>query len=583
MRKKELCVAALVFCAVAVIFCRPLLDHFHYWGQRCWDESFFWNEFARLSILDYHQFPLWNPYSRGGMEFLGHPHSPFLSPMFLVVLLSGAVAGLKIQAIAYLFMGLLGMYMLSRSLGLSKAPSYLSAFVFNLNSIYPLHLREGHFEWMIMGLFPWFFLLYQRALKNGIWTIPAGAVLALFVCGGSVDVISITVTFLCVYSVFCSIKERSWRPTATAFWVFLCALLIGAVKFLPEYCFLRVYPRFANEVDGVDLRIFSNMFLSRDQLFLTLQPFNVFGARDRWHEYGAYVGMGPLALSLLGVFYYFKKHWPLVLAGLVCFLLVMGNRSGLWAVLQHLPIYNMLTTPSRYVLGVVFCIALFSAFGLEAVRGGFSGPKWSLFKNIVMAATVLFIGLDLFRVNAPILKNIFTVPPQKGSHERLFYQGDNDCHVTDSILSNLLPSLLNNKGTVDSWEPMHVVGRAASITNEAYKGEVYLLNNRGKARLSRFSPNAVDVELSVLADDILVLNQNYYKGWRAIKAGKTWEAANQDGLVSIKVEAGVSKVTFRYRPFIFYVGFLISGIASCVFLIILFIKRKNFGAKLLLP
>ena len=97
---------------------------------------------------------------------LAHPDSPFLSPLYVFVLMLGPVIGLKVQIIVYLFIGLMGMFYLSRYLNLSEKASYLSSFIFMLNSTYALHLSEGHVEWLAMAFVPWAFLYYLKSLKE---------------------------------------------------------------------------------------------------------------------------------------------------------------------------------------------------------------------------------------------------------------------------------------------------------------------------------------------------------------------------------------------------------------------------------
>ena len=218
---KNLIRAVIIFALISIVFCWPIYKNFNHLGQRDWDESFFWNAFARQTIIEHHQLPLWNPYARGGMIFLGYPHSTFLSPMFIFVLLLGPVTGLKIEIIVYLFLGLLGMYLLSRFLGLSRISSYLSAFVYNLSSIYPLHLTEGHVGWLVMGLLPWLFLTYLKSAKSKLWFIVSAVTFSLFIAAGSVDITSITVVFLAIFSLFTSVKEKSAFPIMRLFLIFL--------------------------------------------------------------------------------------------------------------------------------------------------------------------------------------------------------------------------------------------------------------------------------------------------------------------------------------------------------------------------
>ncbi len=48
---------------IALVFTLPIFRNFDYWGVQDWDQHFFYQVVARRSILQYRQFPLWNPYT----------------------------------------------------------------------------------------------------------------------------------------------------------------------------------------------------------------------------------------------------------------------------------------------------------------------------------------------------------------------------------------------------------------------------------------------------------------------------------------------------------------------------------------
>jgi len=106
--KKQNLISIFVFIAVAFFYTLPLLKNFSYWGQMDWDQFTFWNAVPRETLLRYHQFPLWNIYANGGNVLLAHPQSPFLSPLYIFVLIFGPVIGLKIEIIVHLIIGLFG-------------------------------------------------------------------------------------------------------------------------------------------------------------------------------------------------------------------------------------------------------------------------------------------------------------------------------------------------------------------------------------------------------------------------------------------------------------------------------------------
>ena len=80
--------------------------------------------------------------------------------------------------------------------------------------------------------------------------------------------------------------------------------------------------------------------------------------------------------------------------------------------------------------------------------------------------------------------------------------------------------------------------------------------------------------MDAAAPDKLVLNQNYYYGWRS-NIGRA-EAYN--GLVFVPVSKGHYVVEFYYLPYIFLFGVFFEGIVLVAWaMAFLWIKRKEDG------
>ena len=73
----------LFFAVVALIFTLPIFLAFDYWGLFDWDQHLFYHAVPRATILNYGQFPLWNPYYCGGTVLLANPQSRLL-PTWIV-------------------------------------------------------------------------------------------------------------------------------------------------------------------------------------------------------------------------------------------------------------------------------------------------------------------------------------------------------------------------------------------------------------------------------------------------------------------------------------------------------------------
>jgi len=401
----------VIFIIVSIIYAFPVLENISYLGTMDWDQFTFWNAVPRDTILRYHQFPFWNPYVNGGNPMLANPDSSFLSPLYIFVLMFGAVIGLKIQIIVHLIIGLMGMFYLSGHLSLSKKASYLSSFIFMLNSTYALHLSEGHAEWMAMAFVPWAFLYFIKSLEQPRQALGAVFFLGLMIFSG-VYIFSLFALFLSIFAFFKVLETRRIMPVKMLGLIFIGVILLCSIKLLPMLEFLNQYPR-VPEKYFTNATYFSTMpefYFDRRQAFLDRQ-------HHGFHEYGAYVGIAPILLCLLGLWKGFKKNWPLIMTGLISFIFVLGAESpiDLWEILHYFPIYNSLTVPSRNIFCVIFSLALVSGFGFSYLEQFFSNKKFKYFgfwSKYVGYFILFFVLSDLWMVNSPIFKNPFIIPPR---------------------------------------------------------------------------------------------------------------------------------------------------------------------------
>ncbi len=585
----------IIFLCVAVIFSLPVFHNFHHWGQMEWDQFTFWNAVPRETILTYQQFPLWNPYANGGNVLLAHPHSSFLSPFYIFVLIFGPVIGLKLEIIIHLIIGLGGMFFLSQYLSLNKISSYCASFVFMLSSLYALHLTEGHTEWLTMAFVPWMFLFYLKSFKETRHVLGAIVFFGLMLLGGSVDVVTVTTVFFSIYALLKLFELRQITPLITLCLIFGGTFLLCAVKLLPMLEFLDECSRLTRETSRIDLGVLRDMFFSREQAHLDSLDWDTtqnMGLAYGWHEYGAYIGVVPFSLYVYGSLRGFKKNWPLVLTGIISLLIAMGNQSpvDLWKILHNLPFYDSLRVPTRFVLGFVFSVAILSGVGLAYLEKDVLAKTPSIQAaplSSYLVLIVLFVIFDLWQVDSPIFRSAFRIAPLAVERNSVFlqryeYLNLHEENKFENIIgekmsnSSMYPVFLSNSGILEGNEVIHVPkGEVKAIFDEEYQGEVYLAESQGQASFKYFSPNKITVDIKVHKPDTLVVNQNYYEGWKVNKSNQTEHAVSFQGLIATPVMPGDHTVTFYYRPLSFLAG--LSVTISFVLLVSLFyMKRLKF-------
>lgn len=570
---------------IALAFAWPVLVHPDYWGIQDWDAFLARSGITRKTILDYGQFPLWNPYSNGGIPHLAHPELGIFSVQCLLELLFGVLAGDKISILLHLFAGLAGGYCLGRHFRMAAPSALLTAFLFMLSSMYALTLTEGMIAGYSIGFMPWAFLFFLKGLDDSRYVTAAMGVLTAMWLGGGIYPFCLSLLFFGTYagfSVLCR-EVTLKRAVAVILALGLGTVLLGAVKFLPSIEFTRQYPRHSDLYSGFSLEALTYGLMGRDQRISAIEGKSeaegfLYGFSHGMDEVGMYIGAMPLALFLLGFFWRGKRYRPLALSFLVFLWLAFGNRSApfsLWQLVHTIPPYSILRTAERFRYIFMLCLAVFAGLGLQGLvescreRVGRNGqwPAW------LGAGVVALILVDLGMVNTPVWRDAFPIPPLELPEAGPFIQISGwpgyDEHGPQTPASNPYqltygagyPAFLANRGTILAYESIPVPTKALPISDPAYRGEVFLEGTGGKASYAQWSPNRLVVDVEAEGEGLVVVNQNYYPGWWA-SGGKTVEPAN--GLLAVRVGPGRSQVALHYLPASFVAGGGISLITLAV-------------------
>jgi hypothetical protein len=186
-------------------------------------------------------------------------------------------------------------------------------------------------------------------------------------------------------------------------------------------------------------------------------------------------------------------------------------------------------------------------------------------------------------------------------YKQISYQGNNPLHLNGfeemadnhevlfkCMLKNPVVYLTSEVFPVDSLKSDEITGDYDSSQVYLYP-EAYVVVQTKKistshgdsARITAFRPNRIRVEYTSGGDQILVLLQNNYYGWRAeIDQGEVPVITANLSFLSVLAPAGRHTVIFSYRPADVIVGFWISTVMLAIQLIILltsYIQHKGMN------
>src|SRR3954467_10630111 len=104
--------------------CAPLFVQPNGVGHYDWDQHLFYYASVLKSVIEYGQFPFWNPWYCGGNVLWQNPQVPLLSPVFPLAMIVSLPLAMKINIVLHSWIGLVGMHLLlTTALGLTFAPA----------------------------------------------------------------------------------------------------------------------------------------------------------------------------------------------------------------------------------------------------------------------------------------------------------------------------------------------------------------------------------------------------------------------------------------------------------------------------
>ncbi len=489
-----------------------LLIHAHFFtsdglaaGRDMVDVFYPWADAVRLSIVKFHEFPWWNPWAMAGQPLFADPGSvAVFMPDTLLVLLFGAVAGLKIAIVLYVLVGYEGSRVLCRHLfgtssfveGASIIPAILPALA--------LHFNEGHIVFLVFYLVPWLLYLALTWPASAARAAAFGIVIGLFLLS------YIHYTVIMAFSLVgpLVLYQIARRARSKEIWLKACLVLCTALglSLFRLGCGLAIVAQFPRtETSHYPL------VASLSEVFRTLAeplqnrdtPANI--ADLGWWELGSYIGLPALLLAYEGARRDGRRLWPIYAAALLCLLLAWNNRDWIWPSywLHFIPPWKNMLVISRWSLFASLFLLLGTVHGLVMLRQA-GRRRWA-------SALALVVVLDLsFAANYAYRKTFTITPPPWGEfvgpprtvadwHDEAWAHERTNLVSMGAVCSlvgyGLHPPARQHRGTpgyqgdfvgtkpvtVESWSPNHIVLHASpgdTVTLNMNPSNYWTMNGR---------------------------------------------------------------------------------------------------------
>lgn len=538
--------------AVIAVHVSPLWVSLTTWGGTFdWGYFFFLAEVDRTTVVQYGQFPLWNPYYCGGAVNLASPTTYFLSPTFLLILAFGTPVGLRLTLTLAIVLAWDGVRRWTRTLGLNANASNLAGLCYATSGTIAQHLGGGHVGWVGLCVLPYVLWCFHRALDGSLRHVIYGALFLAWIFG-HFGGYTYPYSGLCLglYGLMVGIAER--RPARAAGLIAtMVALSLGvsAIRLLPILDFIKDHPRLVMDRDTLSP-------LEWVKVYALHHRTRHFPGHDYvWPEYGNYLGPVAVGLALAGLVIVFRTRrrlWPLPAAMVLFLLYQIGNVPGLpWWLTKHLPIFRYMRVPSRFTILVgLFACAL---VGVAVARGAeilsalrARRPqlgRWLTVAGLVLIAVSL---VDVVAFNREQWYPTMTLPPPRDAVSPRFKQMSGSKY-------RMYAYPRANQGTIGCFEESPLDISPALRSN--LPADEYLLDpGAGTLQRVEWSPNRVVVDVALKRPGTVIVNQNWNEHWRVDGARKIKHA----GLLAAEVPAGTHRIEFRYLPRPFLVGLAIT-------------------------
>jgi hypothetical protein len=288
---------------ILLLWCFPLYHKLHQIGDMDWDWFVSYFYVLRTSILDYGQFPSYNPWMYLGSPLWANPQIGPISHFTPFVLLFGPVIGLKLGLIAHYFLCFEFARLLGRNIFRAPLSAVIAGLLYALNPALNAHIVIGHLCFAAYPLAPLLMLACLR-LPTHRWAGCFAGLTAGFMLHLGLHYYAVYILLLGgLLALAVAIRHHAWSMMvrfALLFGLAFCAA--SAMRLLPILSVMQDFPRQIslplNTHWETHLRMWFTPSLGPISPWLTIAPPNLpvtFNLSS--HEFYAYIGVSVLLMA----------------------------------------------------------------------------------------------------------------------------------------------------------------------------------------------------------------------------------------------------------------------------------------------
>lgn len=500
-------------------------------------------EAARLSVLRFHQLPLWDPYYCGGISGLGTPSSRFASPTFLLTLVFGTLRADALIAILMTVVGLEGTFRYVRARGGGSLAAMTAAPVFALSGVYAHTAALGWTNFYGFELVPWALYGIRLAVGGSRRGVVVAALAVGWMIGFGGTYTGPLTALAGAFEVFSILAQEANKPRRVAHGVLMALLVallaaaLSVVRLWPVAETLAASPRIIGGTGGLNPTDLAHA---------------LFGNLDHQFKRADFlIGLPIAPLLLVGIFR--KKSLPLAIGVGLWVWLALGYKvhTSLFALLRGVPPYTMLRAPERFLVFVALAAAALIALGVRRFEAGARRKPGFLFAAVL--CQLLLIGNTVLLIqNAHAEAHGRSMVPAPPVMARDFHQARGNRWI-----AAYYPFM--SRGTLSCFDDYNVA-QSPELRGDLEHEEYLADPDAGTLTETRWSPGRIDLHADLTRPSRVYVNQNWHPGWRS-NVGAVVEDAGQLAIDLPQGTANVS-IVFQPRSAVGGIGTLILGLVA---------------------
>jgi hypothetical protein len=352
------------------------------------------------------EFPYWNPYFSAGQPLAANPEFEVFYPPQWLIFLPGYTFWFNAHILLHVYLGLLGMYLLLRSLDLSIPASVFGSGSFGLGGFFLSYINIPPFFFALTWI-P-FILLFTRRflLRHRTRDLAAGALsVGMMLLAGEPTTILQAVILIEWMALYLASQRKGSKLrnamefTAAAAFVVICGVVIGAVQLVPAFDHLRSSER----IRGLSFSVISQWSVPPRRFLELFYPNWMGHLRTYWgsrsyrgnlvaYLFSLYSGMLPPALVVAGIALRRRAAgWVAAILAMSA-LLAVGDNTPLLRILYQWGVFRTFRYPEKSILLGMIPLFIYSASMFDLL---ISGDR-ALRRATVFVVSFLSIAATLF-------------------------------------------------------------------------------------------------------------------------------------------------------------------------------------------